>query len=148
MDSVSQFPLGLWQSENINFVLDVGAEMKIKGCEVGWPWWTPDRSTSPNPLWTTWHQGKLWNRSYNVAERRPVRTGYLLPRCLAAVGCKEQFQHVQIRHSTHCFLSEEKWSINRAPMNKTWILSHCCGAVFQYVTCIKSYKLFKVHFNL
>jgi hypothetical protein len=33
-----------WQ-RNINFVLDITPEMKMKGCEVGWPWRPPNSST-------------------------------------------------------------------------------------------------------
>jgi hypothetical protein len=35
MESFSQFPCGLRQRKNINFVLDIAPEMKIKEGEVG-----------------------------------------------------------------------------------------------------------------
>jgi hypothetical protein len=114
---VSHFPHGLWQRRSTSFVLDVAPEMKIKECEVGWPWRPPDVYFDQPTFCIMWHQEKLWPCSDNATERRAVKTGCLLPRCLPAGGYKEQIQHVRIRDSSHCFLNEEEWLINRAPMN-------------------------------
>jgi hypothetical protein len=41
---------------------------------------------------------------------------------LLQLGCEVQAHHVYIRDSSHCFLSEEECSTNRAPVNKSLML--------------------------
>jgi hypothetical protein len=102
-----------------------------------------------------WHQGKLWPYNDNATERRAVKTGCLLPRCLPAGGYKEQIHHVRIRDSSHCFLSEEEWFVNLWNCNVQLYAgrTECWAAgvqqfCFQYVTCIQVYNTLKLYVNL
>jgi hypothetical protein len=124
----------------MNFVFHIASEMKIKWCDIRWPWRSPDKFTSASPL-----AGECGIKERCDPAVLIRRRTVLLEQDVCYLSVLLQLVYIeQFQHSSKCFLSEEEWFINlwntqSAQLRAYGVKLECWATVveqfvFQYVT--------------